>query len=137
MPKRLNRLSTPSMLLVLGISVSGAQYAFSQSPQQTSFYFLASEAALDQGVDQRDPTIAFQSYSGFRRIAESELSSQVPRGDMLSLINSIENAASAVGMNDEKLVALTQHGLREGAKAGLGALVIFQNIHNALLRSKK
>jgi hypothetical protein len=125
------------MLLVLWISVSGAQHAFSQSPQQTSFDSLAIEAALDQGVDQRAPTIALQSHSGFRRIAESELSSQVPRGDMLSLINSIENAASAVGMNDEKLVALTQNGLREDPKTGLRALVIFPNIDDALLRSTK
>jgi len=132
MPKRLNRLSIPLMLLVLGISVSGAQHAFSQSPQQSGL-----EATRDYGVDQRVPTIALQSYAGFRKIAESELSSQVPRGEMLSLINRIENAASAVGMNDEKLIALTQHGLREGAKAGLGPHVIFQNIYNALLRIQK
>jgi hypothetical protein len=132
MLQRLNRLSIPLMLLVLGISVSGAQHASSQSPQQSGI-----EAARDYGVDQRVPTIALQSYAGFRKIAESELSSQVPRGEMLSLINRIENAASAVGMNDEKLIALTQHGLREGAKAGLGPHVIFQNIYNALLRIQK
>jgi hypothetical protein len=137
MPKRLNRLSIPSMLLVLGISVSGARHASSQSPQRSGFEVLAIEPARDYGVDQRVPTIALQSYAGFRKIAESELSSQVPRGEMLSLINRIENAASAVGMNDEKLIALTQHGLREGAKAGLGPHVIFQNIYNALLRIQK
>jgi hypothetical protein len=129
----------PLVLLFLTISATGDQQAFSQSPSQSepNPWLAVEEAGPAKGGSHGVLASALQAYGGFRRIAESELRSQLPREKMLSLINRIESAARDAGMNDSELVALTQHGLTEGARQGLGPVLIFENIANALLRIQK
>ena len=139
MPKYHSKPYWPMVLLFLAISAIGDERAFSKSPSQSepNPSLAVGETGPAKGGSHSTLASALQGYGGFRRIAESELRSQLPREKMLSLINRIEGAARGAGMNDSELVALTQHGLTEGARQGLGPVLIFENIANALLRTQK
>jgi hypothetical protein len=137
MPEKPNQLSVPGTLLVLVISVLGGQIASADPLQGTGSNPPAVEAILDQDFNRPVPAIALQGYAGFRKIAEAELRSQLPREQMLALISKVEGAARNGGMDDAELVALTQHGLAEGAKLGLWPPLIFENIAVAILRTRK
>jgi hypothetical protein len=134
-----SKLYWPLVLLFLAISATEDQQAFSQSPSlsEPNPSLAVEEAGPAKGGSHGVLASALQAYGGFRRIAESELRSQVSREKMLSLINRIESAARDAGMNDSELVAFTQHGLIEGARQGLGPVLIFENIANALLHIQK
>jgi len=138
-PKCHSKPCWPLVLLFLAISAIGDERAFSKSPSQSepNPSMTVEETGPAKGGSHSVLASALQGYGGFRKIAESELRSQLSREKMLSLINRIERAARDAGMNDSELVALTQHGLTEGARQGLGPVLIFENIAYALLSTQK
>ena len=110
---RLSRLSG-TFCLVLVFSCVPALHGLSASPE------VADVAGSLVGFPQ------------FRRLAESELSSQMKKEDMDALIEDIENAAIIVGYNDDTLDAFTRREIELARRLKLSVSSAFDNVRQTL-----
>jgi NADH-quinone oxidoreductase subunit K len=110
---RLSRLSG-TFCLVLVFSCVPALHGLSASPE------VADVAGFLVGFPQ------------FRRLAESELSSQMKKDDMDALMKGIEDAAIDVGYNDDTLVAYTNGMIELARRRGLPVSRAFDNLRETL-----
>jgi len=125
------------MLLVLAALGIPSHVSFAEPPQKTGSGGFAVGANRIAGNEQHNTAMALQTYARFRKIAESELGIQLSAEKKAALIGRIESNAREARVSEDELVELTQYGITAGAKQGLGPVLIFENIANALLRMKK